>query len=243
MIGTRYETYIVNGLLLGFLYPVFREFASLIPETKSPLFTHAKYKTIAVLCLLLPALLTGCHAEPEAVAFAHPKTKALVQGALTQIGKTVIYDPAYRKLDYPGGDIPIERGVCTDVAIRAFRSIGMDLQVLVHKDMRKAFKRYPQRWGLKGPDRNIDHRRVPNLQTLFQRMGKALAVTEDPADYLPGDLVTWNLPGNLSHIGIVSNFRNRKSGRFLVVHNIGAGAQLEDMLFKFEITGHYRFFN
>lgn len=194
---------------------------------------------------LLGLLLLGaCHAQPsvEQVPVRNENTRALIEGALNQIGKTVLYDPAYRQLDYPGGDVPLERGVCTDVVVRALRHAGRDLQVLVHEDMRQAFRRYPQNWGLSGPDKNIDHRRVPNLQTFFKRQHKSLPISERAADYRPGDIIAWRLPNNLLHVGVVSNHRLKGPQRFLVVHNIGAGAQLEDMLFAFEIIGHYRLF-
>lgn len=165
----------------------------------------------------------------------------LIGAAEKQVGLTTVYDPAYRRLAYPLGDVPMQRGVCTDVVIRAYRSaFGIDLQKLVHEDMRSAFAGYPAIWGLKRPDRNIDHRRVPNLEHFLKRRGAALPVTADGADYRPGDLVTQRLPGNLPHIAIVSN-RPAKSGTHaLVVHNIGAGTQIEDRLFEFRISGHFR---
>jgi uncharacterized protein YijF (DUF1287 family) len=162
---------------------------------------------------------------------------ALVAAARSQVGVTLIYDSGYQKLAYPLGDVPIERGVCTDVVIRAFRGQGIDLQALVHEDMKRNFKAYPQSWGLKRPDTNIDHRRVPNLAAYFTRRGMAL----EPNDYRAGDIVTWMLPGNLPHIGIVSD-RIAASGRPLMIHNIGAGAAEEDMLTAYPITGHFRWF-
>ena len=166
-------------------------------------------------------------------------TAALIAAARAQIGVTTIYDPAYVKLGFPGGDLPAERGVCTDVIIRAFRTgYGIDLQLAVNRDMKRAFSAYPAQWGLKTTDRNIDHRRVPNLQTLFTRLGTDLPASPDPVDYRPGDLVTWMLPGNLPHIGIVSN--TLASDIPLILHNIGHGAQQDDILFRFPITGHYR---
>ncbi|UDF31617.1 UNVERIFIED_ORG: DUF1287 domain-containing protein [Roseateles sp. XES5] len=166
----------------------------------------------------------------------------LVAAARRQVGVTLTYDPAYSRLDYPGGDVPRERGVCTDVIVRAYRDgLAVDLQVLVHEDMRRAFSAYPALWGLKRTDRNIDHRRVPNLQTFFKRAGAALAVSEDGADYRPGDIVSQMLPGNLPHIGIATDERSADGARPLLVHNIGAGARLEDVLFAYPITGHYRF--
>ena len=163
----------------------------------------------------------------------------LVTAARDQVGRTLIYEPRYEKLAYPMGDVPIERGVCTDVVIRAFRGLDIDLQALVHEDMRAHFKAYPQSWGLKRPDANIDHRRVPNLATYFKRREMALP----PGDYRTGDVVTWMLPGNLPHIGIVSDRVDPSSGRPLILHNIGAGAREEDMLTAYPITGHFRWFS
>lgn len=180
----------------------------------------------------LPAVLRA-EAEPA---------DRLVAAARKQVGVTLTYDAAYSRLNYPGGDVPRERGVCTDVLIRAYRDgLGIDLQVLVHEDMRRAFSAYPALWGLKKTDRNIDHRRVPNLQAFFKRAGAALAPSENGADYLPGDIVSQMLPGNLPHIAIVANERSSDGSRPLVVHNIGAGARLEDVVFAYPITGHYRY--
>lgn len=177
---------------------------------------------------------------------ATPKARRLAEAAATQVGRTTVYDAAYVVIDYPGGDVPIQRGVCTDVVIRAMRELGVDLQVAVHEDMSRAFAAYPRKWGLKRPDPSIDHRRVPNLMTFFERKGKALPVTTDPADYRPGDFVTWELPGlRLTHIGIVSTQRSPDGRRFMIVHNIGRGTQVEDVLFDpwvGQITGHYRWF-
>lgn len=164
----------------------------------------------------------------------------LVQAARFQVGKTLRYDPSYRVMDYPDGDLPLISGVCTDVVIRAMRSaLDLDLQKLVHEDMKHHFAKYPQNWGLRQPDKNIDHRRVPNLQTFFKRRGWSLPVTRRAADYRPGDLVTCVVPPRLPHIMIVSDKKNRQ-GHPLVIHNIGAGVQEEDRLFEFELTGHYR---
>ena len=165
----------------------------------------------------------------------------LVTAALDRLDHHVTYDGSYRRLDYPGGDVPDSLGVCTDLVLRAYRSVGIDLQRLVHEDMLADFAAYPRLWGASRPDPNIDHRRVPNLQVFFSRHGKVLAVSSDPAIYLPGDIVTWSLPGNLPHIGIVTDRHSRDGSRPLIVHNIGAGPALDDMLFAFEITGHYRY--
>jgi uncharacterized protein YijF (DUF1287 family) len=164
----------------------------------------------------------------------------LVTAARSQVGKTTVYDPAYVTLKYPGGDPPQERGVCTDVVIRALReAFSADLQKLVHEDMAAHFSAYPKIWGLKKPDKNIDHRRVPNLQKYFERRGFKLPVTQNAADYQPGDLVTCTVPPNLPHIMIVSDKKNA-DGQPLVIHNIGRGAQEEDCLFTYPLTGHYR---
>ena len=161
--------------------------------------------------------------------------------AQAQIGKTLTYDPAYTSLDYPGGDVPIERGVCSDVAIRAFRGVGFDLQKEIHEDMKRAFSLYPKNWGLRRPDANIDHRRVLNLMTFFKRRGKSVPVTQNAADYQPGDLVTCIVPKNLPHIMIVSDQASPLDpSRRLIIHNIGQGARAEDRLFEFELTGHFR---
>ena len=162
--------------------------------------------------------------------------------ALKRTEFTVVYDGAYVAIDYPNGDVPANRGVCTDVVIRSYRALGFDLQQAVHEDMSKAFGAYPAKriWGQNKPDSNIDHRRVPNLQTYFQRHGHALSISTNADDYRPGDLVTWMLPGNLPHIGIVVE-RYSRQGLPMVVHNIRRGPQLEDILFSYPITGHYRF--
>ncbi len=156
------------------------------------------------------------------------------------MGKTVIYDPAYVRLAYPGGDVPIKKGVCTDVVIRAMRdAMNMDLQKLVHEDMKASFHEYPTIWGLKKPDRNIDHRRVPNLKTYFRRQGYTVKVTAKKEDYFSGDIVTCTVGRNLAHIMIVSD-KKCLDGTPLVIHNIGRGTVEENRLFSFPITGHYR---
>jgi uncharacterized protein YijF (DUF1287 family) len=155
---------------------------------------------------------------------------------------TTGYDPSYVKLDYPLGDVPKETGVCSDVVVRAFRSAGVDLQKEVHEDMARAWSEYPKKWGTSAPDANIDHRRVLNLMTYFARQGKLLPVTGHADDYLPGDVVAWDLGNGLDHIGLVTNFWSESEKRCLVIHNIGAGARVEDVLFAWKITGHYRYF-
>lgn len=189
-----------------------------------------RYRNPLVLRALLALLLLALPASAD--------TRKFIAGAKRQVGVTRSYDPAYRRLAYPNGDVPLHTGVCTDVVIRAFRHAGLDLQVLVHEDMKRNFARYPKNWGLRGPDKNIDHRRVPNLATFFTRKGRALPVTRRGADYEPGDIVTWKLATGVPHIGVVSDVR--RGDRHLVVHNIGAGTQLEDVLFAYELTGHFR---
>lgn len=159
-------------------------------------------------------------------------------GARRQVGVTRIYDPSYWRLRYPGGDLPLERGVCADVVVRAFRAIGVDLQRELHEDMRRHFSAYPKMWRLSGPDSNIDHRRVPNLMRFFERRGKSLGARN--RSFEAGDVVAWRLPGGLYHIGVVAPERTLDRGRPLMIHNIGAGAQQEDVLFTYEIIGHYR---
>lgn len=181
------------------------------------------------------ALLAALHVA------AQPSLQTVIDGAKRQVGVTRYYDGSYRKIAYPNGDVPLVRGVCTDVVIRAYRHAGVDLQVLVHEDMKRNFAAYPKNWGLRKPDTNIDHRRVPNLATFFKRRGAALPVTRRGGDYKPGDIVTWRLSSGLPHIGLVSDVRVPWSNRYQVVHNIGAGAQMEDVLFAYEVTGHYRF--
>jgi uncharacterized protein len=173
-------------------------------------------------------------------ALAGSEPSRLASAARAQVGVTVTYDPSYSRLEFPGGDLPRDRGVCTDVVIRALRDgWGIDLQLAVNRDMSADFDGYPAFWGLTAPDRNIDHRRVPNLQTLFARIGAEVPLTEGPAPYLPGDIITWTLPGNLSHMGIVSD-RRTPDGTPFILHNIGAGAQEEDILFAYPMTGHFR---
>ena len=176
-----------------------------------------------------------------APVLASATPQALVAAARSQVGVTLRYDPRYERLAYPGGDVPLERGVCTDVVVRAYRQLGQDLQVLVHEDMRKAWDAYQRqgRWQMKGPDRNIDHRRVPNLGTYFARHSTSLSPSKEAGAYRAGDIVTWRLPGNLTHIGIVSD-RPSWNGVPLIIHNIGAGAREENILFSYAITGHYR---
>ena len=185
---------------------------------------------------LLVWLLVTSNAFAQTTFFARLADSALV---LTQ--QHVVYDPAYKLIAYPNGDVASDRGVCTDVVIRAYRKLGVDLQKEVYEDMRLHFKNYPRKWGLASVDRNIDHRRVPNLMTFFSRHGAALEISPKADQYKPGDLVCWRLDGHLTHIGIVSSVKSTDAQRFQIVHNIGRGQVLEDCLFDFEIIGHYRY--
>ena len=175
--------------------------------------------------------------------FAAPLGLQLANAALVRTTFTVQYDGAYRKIAYPNGDVPADTGVCTDVVIRSYRALGIDLQKRVHEDMKRNFSAYPSKriWGLTRPDKNIDHRRVPNLQTYFERVGVVLPISENPVDYQIGDIVTWMLPGNLPHIGIVAKQAANAGGVPFIVHNIGSGPQLENRLSAYKISGHYRF--
>lgn len=167
----------------------------------------------------------------------------LVKAAIERTNFNIRYDGSYYSIGYPNGDVPDDVGVCTDLLIRAYRKIGYDVQQLVHEDMTTNFSEYPSKriWGLSKPDKNIDHRRVPNLQSFFRRHGEVLPVSSIPKDYKPGDLVTWILAGNLPHIGIVTDQISNDTGNPFIVHNIGSGPKMEDMLFKYKITGHYRY--
>ncbi len=167
----------------------------------------------------------------------------LVAAGMERTKHSVRYDGSYKKIAYPNGDVADNIGVCTDVIIRSYRTLGIDLQQLVHEDMKAHFSKYESKriWGLKKPDANIDHRRVPNLQSFFMRHGEVLAITKNPKDYKAGDLVTWMVSGNLPHIGLVSDKVGELTGDPMIIHNIGSGPKLEDALFDFKITGHYRF--
>jgi uncharacterized protein YijF (DUF1287 family) len=210
------------------------------------------------LAFCLSALFMGCHQSRHAASSdpalpvhpvfknlpqnASPELKKLVDGAVVQAGITTGYDPSYVSISYPNGDVPIKTGVCSDVIVRAFRKVGIDLQKEVHEDMTHAWNAYPKRWGLSGPDPNIDHRRVLNLMTYFSRQGKSLPITTEPDDYLPGDIVAWDLGGGTYHIGMVTNLLSESKRECLIVHNIGEGTRVEDVLLKWAIKGHYRYF-
>ncbi|MDI9516733.1 MAG: DUF1287 domain-containing protein [Bacteroidota bacterium] len=175
--------------------------------------------------------------EQDKQSFGSMLSDAAIE--LTKI--RVIYDPNYYVLDYPNGDLPADRGVCTDVVVRAYRKLGIDLQKEVHEDMKANFHLYPNNWGLSKPDRNIDHRRVPNLMVYFSRYGRIKAITTNPEDYQPGDIVAWDLGGGTTHIGIVINQKSHDGKRNLIVHNIGNGQEISDCLFEYSIIGHYQY--
>jgi uncharacterized protein len=187
-------------------------------------------------------LILLCVWSAPAFSTAQTTAEALSNAALELTKHKVIYDPSYFSIGYPNGDVPADRGVCTDVVIRAYRKVGIDLQQRVHEDMKSNLQVYPKKWGLAKTDRNIDHRRVPNLMTFFSRHGQSLAVSAAASDYKAGDIVTWDLGGGVTHIGLVVNQPSPSDkSRLMIVHNIGAGQVLDDVLFNYPITGHYRY--
>ena len=183
-------------------------------------------------------------ASPQPTAkpvYESPVLERLVAAAVERTSHEVEYDASYFKLDYPGGDVPEGKGVCTDEVIRSYRAVGIDLQKEVHEDMAANFSRYPTTFNLKSTDRNIDHRRVPNLRVFFARKGSSLPITDVATDYRPGDIVTWDLNASQTHIGIVVDVPSATPGRYMIMHNIGQGPKIEDILFAWKITGHYRY--
>jgi len=217
-----------------------------------------KYNYVSVLFLIGVLAASGCYRQARVVSRkpalppnvtvrplpenAPPQLKQMLDGAIAQAGVTTSYDPAYVALDYPGGDVPEKTGVCSDVVVRAFRKAGIDLQKEIHEDMKAARSDYPTKWGATSTDANIDHRRVLNLMAFFRRQGKSVTISYDAADYQPGDIVAWDLTSGIDHIGIVTNMLSDSGDRYLIVHNIGAGTRVEDVLFEWTIKGHYRFF-
>jgi len=195
-------------------------------------------KKSIILTLLIIPVLASAYRQGEPPDFSKKLTKA----AIERTKHIVRYDGSYRKIRYPNGDVPDNVGVCTDLVIRSYRKLGIDLQKDIHEDMKENFEMYPKLWRLSKPDPNIDHRRVPNLQTLFKRKGILLPLTNNPNDYVAGDIVSWMLPGNLPHIGIVIDSRSGDGSKPLIVHNIGSGPVIEDILFEYQITGHYRYY-
>jgi len=201
---------------------------------------------------LLAQVLTGVgfarpalsQSNASAEARRREFTQRLVAAAVERTHHVVRYDPAYVRIPYPGGDVPADTGVCTDEIIRTYRSVGVDLQKEVHEDMVQNFDQYPRRWRWlsSSPDPNIDHRRVPNLMVFFSRKGESLALSGRADQYAPGEIVTWDLGGGVPHVGLVVDQKSQQSGRYMIVHNIGQGPRMEDVLFNWKITGHYRYF-
>ena len=209
--------------------------------------------------LILPLLLIcfsfGCKKSEkiaENISESKPTTQLienpidfyekLSNAAISIINPDVVYTPSYVSIKYPNGDVPAKTGVCTDVVIRAYRKLGIDLQKEVHEDMKTNFSKYPKTWGLKTTDKNIDHRRVPNLEVFFARKGKTLSITKNTSDYKTGDLVTWMIGDKLPHIGIVTHIKS-ENGNPMIVHNVGSGQVLEDCLLSWKIVGHYKYSN
>jgi uncharacterized protein YijF (DUF1287 family) len=211
----------------------FSQFAKIKLALRTQFNLNLMKKKIGALLLLL---FIGVCAFAQAT-----KAIKLSDAAINLTKQKVVYDPAYFRIPYPNGDVPAGKGVCTDVVIRAFRILGVDLQKEVHEDMLQNFKLYPKDWGRKTPDPNIDHRRVYNLMVFFTRKGTQKAKSTNPTDYQPGDIVCWNLSGNISHIGLVINKRSADNKRFLIVHNIGRGQEISDCLFAYKIIGHYQY--
>jgi len=204
----------------------------------------------SVFTLVIVLFLTSCNQKKENTSIAqNSKTLAktfpekLSEAAISIIDPSIDYDPAYFSIKYPNGDVPKNKGVCTDVIIRAYRKLDIDLQKEVHEDMISHFSEYPnlQKWGMTKTDTNIDHRRVPNLEIFFERNGEELPVTNNPKDYKTGEIVTWMINDKLPHIGIVTNQKSRDGKRNLIVHNVGGGQVLDDCLFDYKIVGHYRY--
>jgi hypothetical protein len=205
--------------------------------------TSAASLKLSLLTFLFCCVLSRATPQTMRPASREEFTRYLVAAAIERTHHSVRYVSAYVRISYPGGDVPADTGVCTDEIIRSYRTVGVDLQKEVHEDMVRNFGAYPnkRRWLLAHPDSNIDHRRVPNLMVFFQRKGESLPITNKAADYAPGDLVTWDLGGGVPHIGIVVDEKSGQSGRYMVVHNIGEGPKMEDVLFNWKITGHYRY--
>lgn len=202
-----------------------------------------RVRNLAITAALALICLTVATAIAQTPRATHAEfVNRLVAAAIERTHHYVRYDPAYVRIPYPGGDVPADTGVCTDVVIRSYRAVGVDLQKEVHEDMLRNFAAYPHLWRESSPDTNIDHRRVPNLMVFFRRKGEALTITANASDYLPGDLVTWDLGGGVPHIGIVVDRRSPQAARYMVVHNIGEGPKMEDVLFSWKITGHFRYY-
>jgi uncharacterized protein len=202
-----------------------------------------KSRGLALVIVIMASVLVAQLRPPPGTEQARQTfLRQFVAAALDRTQHAVRYDPAYVRLSYPGGDVPADTGVCTDEVIRAYRAVGIDLQKEVHEDMAANFSAYPRKWGRREPDPNIDHRRVPNLMVFFSRKGESLPITDRAKDYAPGDLVTWDLGHGLTHVGMVVDRKTLFTRRYMIVHNIGAGPKMEDVLFDWKITGHYRYF-
>lgn len=197
-------------------------------------------KGLQAIVILITIVMKSFMLEAAAQPASQTLSDQIVANAIEQTQGAVTYDSTYTRIPYPMGDVPKNRGVCSDVVVRAYRAAGIDLQQEVHEDMRQHFASYPQTWKLRGPDSNIDHRRVPNLMTFFQRRGAGLRISNSASEYRAGDLVAWDLGGGVTHIGILVPAANGGQ-RPSVVHNIGAGPKLEDVLFSWKIIGHYRY--
>lgn len=200
---------------------------------------------VAALSFCLFIFASGTvQAQPDPRATRQEFLDKLVAAAIERTNHAVRYDPGYVRIPYPGGDVPADAGVCSDEIIRAYRSVGVDLQKEVHEDIVKDWDAYPHKtkWKQKHPDTSIDHRRVPNLMVFFERKGESLPISMRAEDYSPGDIVTWDLGGDVPHIGMVVNVKSAESGRLMIVHNIGAGPKMEDVLLSWKITGHYRYY-
>lgn len=200
---------------------------------------------VGLFCVLgMMGLAPVAKAQSADANAQHDFLRKLASAAEERTHHVVRYEPAYVRIPYPGGDVPADTGVCTDEVIRSYRAVGIDLQKEVHEDMERNFSAYPRkwRWLSSHTDTNIDHRRVPNLMVFFGRKGEMLGITQRAMDYSPGELVTWDLGGGVPHIGIVVDQKSAASGRFMIVHNIGQGPKMEDVLFQWRITGHYRYF-
>jgi len=214
--------------------------------------TSAKFAMKFPYTLLIIFLFISCNQKEKSNTFSQTTPTAaknfaekLSNAAISIIDPSIDYDPAYFSIEYPNGDVPKNKGVCTDVIIRSYRKLGIDLQKEVHEDMIENFSKYPnlEKWGMTKTDTNIDHRRVPNLEIFFERNGQKLSITQDPKDYKTGEIVTWLINNKLPHIGIVTSKKSSDGKRNLIVHNVGNGQVLQDCLFEYKIVGHYRYWD